>query len=98
MATHYKAGDFVVYRKRKYSVHPSPHAKGVFPAPSGDEYSYTIDKFWLVITVRTDQQIVVCTRRGKQLTVPVDDPALRRARWWERFLYRKRFPAGMPAR
>ena len=36
MSTQFKVGDFVIYRKRKYSVHPSPHAKGVFPAPSGD--------------------------------------------------------------
>jgi len=92
MATQFKAGDFVVYRKRKYSIHPSPHAKGVFPAPSGDYYSYSVDKFWIVVTVQADHQIVVCTRRGKQLTVPADDPALRRAHWWERFLFRKRFP------
>jgi hypothetical protein len=89
----FKTGDFVVYRKRKFSQHPSPHAKGVFPAPSGDTYSYSIDKFWVVLGVQAGQQLVVRTRRGKQLTVPVNDPALRRAHWWERFLYRKRFPA-----
>jgi hypothetical protein len=92
MATHFRAGDFVVYRKRKYSIHPSPHATGVCPAPLGDYYSYTVNKFWIVIDVRADQQVEVCTRRGKHLTVPADDPALRRAHWWERFLYRKRFP------
>ena len=51
-----------------------------------------MDKFWTVVAVQPDRKVVVRTRRGKQLTVEADDPALRRAAWWERFLFRRRFP------
>jgi hypothetical protein len=87
-----KPGDWVIYRKRKYSVHPTPHARFVMPASNGDEYSYEVDKFWIVVDVQPDHQIVACTRRGKRVTVNAQDPALWRARWWERLLFRNRFP------
>jgi len=87
-----KPGDQVIYRKRKYSVRPTPHARFVMPSSNGDDYSYDVDKFWVVIDVRPDHQLVVCTRRGKRVTVDAQDPALRRARWWERLLFRHRFP------
>jgi hypothetical protein len=93
MSTRFRSGDCVVYRKQKYSLRPSPHARGINPAPNGDYYSYEIDKFWTVIAVQPDHQVIVRTRRGKQLTLNADDPALRRAHWWERLLFRKRFPA-----
>jgi hypothetical protein len=96
MKTRFKPGDWVIYRKHKYSVHPGPHAKGITPALHGDSYSYQVDKFWTVIAVQADDQIVVRTRRGKQLTLSVDDPALRRAHWWERLLFRSRFPVLEP--
>jgi hypothetical protein len=62
------------------------------PSSNGDDYSYQVDKFWIVVDVQADDQIVVRTRRGKRVTVNVQDPALRRARWWERLLFRRRFP------
>jgi hypothetical protein len=40
--------------------------------------------------------VIVCTRRGKRLTLQDNDPALRRARWWERLLLWQRFP-NLPA-
>jgi hypothetical protein len=88
----FQPGDRVIYRKQKHSLRPGPHAKGVQPAAHGDNYSYEVDKFWTVVAVQPDQKIVVRTRRGKQLTLQADDPALRRAAWWERFLFRNRFP------
>jgi hypothetical protein len=91
-----KPGDFVIYRKQKYSVHPGPHAKDIFPTPNGDYYSYHVDKFWTVISVQPDHTVVVCTRRGKQHTLVADDPALRRANWWERLVFRHRFPTPHP--
>ena len=97
MATHFKPGDFVIYRKQKFSVRPGRHAKGICPAPHGDSYSYCVDKFWRVIAVQPDHQVVVCTRRGKQHTLPASDPALRRANWWQRLLLRRRFPTLAPA-
>ena len=87
-----KPGDLVIYQKTKHSLHPSPHAKAVFPAPNGDNYTYRIDKYWTVITVRPTGEIVVCTRRGKTRTLDANDPMLRRATWWERLLLRHRFP------
>src|SRR4051794_34065496 len=96
MVGRFHPGDPVVYRKQKFSVHPGPHAVAVSPAPSGDEYSYCVDKFWRVVSVRPDHKLVVCTRRGKRHTVDADDPALRPASWLERLLFRHRFPALTP--
>jgi len=85
-------GDMVVYCKQKSSVHPGPHARDIQPAPRGESYSYSVDKFWRVIGVRHDNTVVVLTRRGKQHTITADDPALRQPHWWERLLFRHRFP------
>jgi hypothetical protein len=92
MARTFQPGDYVIYRKPKFSVHPGPHARSIDPAPKGDYYSYWVDKFWRVVAVESNDQIVICTRRGKQHTLPAADPALRRAWWWERILFRSRFP------
>jgi len=96
MTAHFRPGDYVIYRKQKCSVHPGRHAKDIYPAPYGDFYSYEVDKFWTVMAVLPNDQIVVCTRRGKQLTLGTGDPALRRAHWFERFLFRHRFPVLKP--
>ena len=97
MTGRFRPGDCVIYRKPKFSAHPGPHAAGVLPAPHGDGYSYCVDKFWRVISVQPDNRIVVHTRRGKQHTLPADDPALRLANWWERLLFRSRFPPATAA-
>ena len=88
----FKPGDFVIYRKQKSSIHPSPRAKDIYPAPNGEFYSYEVDKFWMVVAVERSNEITVSTRRGKRLTLHADDPGLRRAHWLERFLFRHRFP------
>ena len=87
-----KPGDLVIYQKIKHSLHPSPHAKAVYPAPNGDDYTYCIDKYWTVVAVQPTGKIVVCTRRGKTNTLDPNDPNLREATWWERLLLRHRFP------
>jgi hypothetical protein len=92
MVVHFKPGDLVIYRKQKFSVRPGPHAEGICPAPHGDSYSYCVQKYWRVVAVQANHEVVVRTRRGKQLTVAADDPALRRATWWQRLLLRHRFP------
>jgi hypothetical protein len=97
MAAHFKPGDCVIYRKPKFSVHPGPHAEDIHPAPHGDYYSYCVNKFYRVISVLSQHKVVVRTRRGRQRTLADDDPALRRARWWERLLFRHRFPPLTPA-
>jgi hypothetical protein len=82
----------VIYRKHKLSVRPGPNARDIQPAPNGDTYSYCVPKFYRVISVEADRRIVVRTRQGRQHTLAADDPALRRAHWWERLLFASRFP------
>jgi hypothetical protein len=84
-------GDWVIYRKTKFSTHPGPRAENVNPARYGDDYSYTVDKFWVVIAVRDDGRLLLRTRRGKEHVVKPDDPNLRKANWWERWRYKDRF-------
>lgn len=91
-------GDFVIYRKSKQSTLPSPRAENVHPAPNGDNYSYTIDKFWIVEEVRDDGTVVAATRRGKKNEIRSDDPLLKRANLIERFLYRSRFASILEGR
>jgi len=87
-----KPGDLVVYHKSKRSARPGPRARGVRPACRGEDYAYYVDKFWLVVAVDRKGTIVAETRRGKRHRLRPSDPALRRARWWERLLKRQRFP------
>jgi hypothetical protein len=88
----FQRGRRVIYRKQKCSARPGPKATHIHPSENGDSYSYEVAKFWTVLTVLPNNRIIVCTRRGKQLSLTADDPALRRANWLERFLFRRRFP------
>jgi hypothetical protein len=92
MSASFRPGDVVVFRKQKTSLHPGPNALEILPAPNGDSYSYSVDKFWRVVAVKPDHTLVVRTRKGKQHTIPTHDPNLRRTRWWEQLLYQHRFP------
>jgi len=93
MNRQFKPADLVIYRRTKHSPHPGPRATGIQPAPRGETYTYSVDKFWVVTEVGSDGKLLVRTRRGKQYELEPDDPALRKARWWERLLYRGRFPS-----
>jgi hypothetical protein len=86
-------GDPVIFRISKKSTDPGPRARDVHPAEHGEDYSYIVDKFWTVAEVLSDGTVKLVTRRGKQHIIALDDPRLRPARWWERWLYRNRFPA-----
>ena len=88
----FKPGDLVVYRKTKHSTSPGPRAKQVVPARYGDDYTYQVDKFWVVAESRSDSTLLLQTRRGKTHLVDSNNPNLRRAHWWERWLYGDRFP------
>ena len=89
--TAYKPGDCVVYRKTKHSAQPGPRARKINPNPNGDEYTYLVDKFWVVEELLSNNEMILRTRRGKQHYVSIDDPNLRKANHWERFWYRDRF-------
>ena len=89
----YHPGDWVVYRKQKYSDSPGPRAKAVNAAPRGETYTYFVDKLWVVKQQLADDQVLLVTRTGKQHAVSAADRNLRPARWWERWMYADRFRA-----
>lgn len=91
--TKFQAGDWVIYRKTKQSLHPGPRAQSVHAFEKGDGYSYVVEKFWIVAEIREDGALRLKTRRGKEHLVSPDDPQLRKANWWERWRYRSRFEA-----
>ena len=76
MAARFRIGDCVVYRKPKVSLHPGRHARDIRPAPHGDHYDYSVDKFYRVIEVLANHMITVLTKRGRRHTLAADDPAL----------------------
>ena len=88
-----KPGDWVIYRVQKSSFSPGRRAQDVTPAAGGDAYTYIVEKYWIVENVLDDGQVRLRTRRGKEHVVALDDPRLRRARWWERWLLAARFRA-----
>ncbi|MCA9057064.1 MAG: hypothetical protein KDA85_01135 [Planctomycetaceae bacterium] len=89
----FQIGDWVVYRKTKFSNHPGPRAHNLYAARNGDQYTYTVDKFWVVAAINEDGMLLLQTRRGKQHTVRPNDPLLRHPTWLERWRYRTRFPS-----
>lgn len=96
MAGDYHPGDYIVFQKTKSSSNPGPNAREVYPAPNGDTYHYSVKKYYRVLGVLPDRKVLVYTRQGRQHTLSCDDPSLRRAAWWERLLFRGRFPT-LPA-
>ena len=87
----FQPGDWVVYRKTKHSPQPGPRAANVIAAEHGDDYTYTVDKYWIVEQVNDDGTLLLRTRRGKRHSIRPGDPSLRKARWWERRMHRERF-------
>jgi hypothetical protein len=92
MESRFKVNDWVICTREKYGLSPGKRAKNISPAPRGDLYSYEVDKYWIVRSV-SDQDLVLETRTGKQHLVPLKDRRIRVASWWERWIYRNRFPA-----
>ena len=88
----FKPGDPVIFRVTKTSTCPGPRAKSVCAQSQGETYTYQVDKFWVVAESEDDNTLLLHTRRGKQHRVEANNPHLRRATWWERLLYRDRFP------
>lgn len=89
----FQSGDLVIYTMTKQSPHPGPRARSIHPSESGEDYSYVVDKFWMVAALINGQQLQLVTRKGKTRTVNVNDPLLRKASWWEKFRHRNRFPS-----
>ena len=87
----YRRGDRVVYRRMKRKTHPSRRAQGIQPAVNGDDYSYYVEKFWVVSKVLENGRVLLRTPRGRMHIVAADDPKLRYANWIERIKYRANF-------
>lgn len=90
MQSRYHVGDKVIYTREKYTTSPGPRAKNVVASTNGEAYHYEVDKYWVVSEVRSSDQLILQTRRGKKHTVSIDDPRLRKASLLER-LFRGRF-------
>lgn len=88
----YHEGDRVVYRIQKHSVKPGPRAQNVHASARGEAYTYEVDKYWVVRELRDDGSLVAQTRQGKLHVLPVDDPQLRPASWWECLWRQEQFP------
>lgn len=92
MGKRFRVGDRVVFTRDKHTTKPGPRAKNVVATPHGEMYEYQVDKYWLVIGVEADGQLVLKTRRGKHHTFPASEPRLRKASFWERLFKAKLFP------
>jgi len=88
----YEVGDHVVYRKHKASPCPGPRARDVRPSSCGEDYTYLVNKFWIVSAVPDGETVEVMTRTGKVHYLRADDPNLRGATVLEELLFRERFP------
>jgi hypothetical protein len=86
-------GDRIVYRKTKFSQQPGARAHHISASDKGENYSYLVDKYWVVTNVLEDGRLVAKTRRGKLNYVRRDDPNLRKAKLIESLFRRDLFPA-----
>lgn len=88
---HFKPGDRVIVNRKKHNTRPARRAHNVLPAANGDDYTYYVEKFWVVTDVLPDGQLMLQTPRGRKHLIDSDDPNLRPASWLEKVLYRHRF-------
>jgi hypothetical protein len=88
-----KIGDKIIYTKTKFSMHPTTHrAQYMYPSERGDDYSYVVDKYWVVSGVLADGRVVAKTRTGKTHTLRPDDTNMHKARFVQRMMHRDEFP------
>ena len=86
----YKKGDWVIYHKAKSSTNPGPRAKIINPSSKGENYSYIVDKFWIVSKI-SENLLTLKTKTGKLHEVDSNDVNLRKANWFQKIIYNKRF-------
>ena len=87
----FKPGDRVVFCRSRHKTHPGRRARGVQPAANGDDYSYYVEKFWVVSEILEDGRLLLLTPRGKKRVVGADDPGLRHASWLDKIVHRAQF-------
>lgn len=88
----FQPGDLVIYTVSKQGLKPGPNAREIQPVPNGEDYTYVVDKFWMVQQLAPGESLIIVTRRGKTREVACSDPLLRKATWWQKLRYRDRFP------
>jgi hypothetical protein len=86
----FRPGDTVVYRKSKRTPHPGRRAQYVRATLKGDDYSYVVDKIWVIRQVQDSGDLVLETRRGKRHVIDPSDPNLRHPTLLQRIRYRER--------
>lgn len=89
--SHWAPGQWAIYRKSKRSVAPGPRASAVQATTKGEQYSYVVDKFWVVRRVLESGSLELQTPSGKRREISSDDPNLRKPSWLERLVWRERF-------
>lgn len=87
----YQPGDWVIFTMTKFSSNPGPRASNIHATSGGEDYAYTVDKFWVVIETRDNGEVVLQTRRGKRHVVPANDFRLRRTSMIENHRHRNRY-------
>jgi hypothetical protein len=93
-----KPGDMVIVTQTHRRPCPSKRATAVYPEPRGEDYCYTVQKYWIVLEVQPDGVAKFLTRRGKIRYLTATNPAVRRASFWERIFYRGRFASAKSLR
>ncbi len=88
----FKPGDRVVFRKPKRSTCPGPRATNVSPSRHGEDYTYFVEKYWIVVA-SADGKVIVRTRSGKQHVLDSSNGFVRHARLWDILIHRHRFPS-----
>ncbi len=85
-------GDRIIYRKIKFSAQPCARAYDISASNKGENYTYLVDKYWVVADLLDDGRLVARTRRGKLNYIRPDDPNLRKAGVIETLFHRNLFP------
>jgi hypothetical protein len=86
-------GDRIVYTKTKISPLPGARAYQISASDKGENYTYLVDKYWVVADVLDDGCVVAYTRRGKVNYISPDDPHVRKAGLVDSLVRRNRFPS-----
>lgn len=87
----YKYGDKLIYHKPKHSSNPSLNAKDLKPSEHGEEYDYTIKKYWIFLQ-EVDGYCTCLTPTFKLNYIKVTDVHLRKANIFEQIFFKRRFP------
>lgn len=84
-------GDWAIYRKQKRSTSPGPRAESMHPDEHGEEYTYIVEKYWVVEEILESGELQLITRRGKRHVVSPDDPRLLKPGIFKRWALGSRF-------